>query len=84
MGAGFLGKLFSKTSTIYRLTDLGKNKHDNMEAEGPRLSVLVYLNDNKESSVREISENTGLSEQKIKAICDNMMAEGLIEPRVRH
>jgi DNA-binding MarR family transcriptional regulator len=79
-----LGGLFKKSSAVYGLTDVGKQKHDNMTASGPKLDILVYLNDNGSSSIREISEQLHLDERKVKAAVNAMINDSWIMPTGRN
>ena len=77
-----LPNIFKKKSVVYRMTDIGKKKHDNALIESvPKMDIMVFLNDNGDSSPREIAEHTKIDENRVKMLLHQMAQEQWIEPR---
>ena len=75
---GFLDKVMGKKSSKnVVLTELGKQKAEQVAGEGgARLKIASDLDQYGESSLREISERTGISEQKVKIWVDKLCDDG--------
>lgn len=65
------------SETTFGLTALGKTKAESASTEGPKFHVLDILN-NGPSSVKELSEETGMADGKIKAIVKSLMSAGYV------
>lgn len=77
---GLLGGLFGghKIKKI-ALTELGRNKSETLAgAEGARLKILEWLDEHGSASVIEISNGTGLSQEKVKVAANQMLREGWV------
>ncbi len=62
----------------YALTPLGKAKAEDFGMSGPAWDVLVYLDENHESTVREISEGTHYKEDRVKEILKRLISSGCV------
>lgn len=76
--SGFFG-IGAKKRTNVTLTELGKQKSEQSVGQGARLTILSDLSENGASSVRAISERTGMNEQRVKEIVRGMRAEGWVK-----
>ena len=66
------------TRTNYQLTALGKTKADKLEAGGPMWEVLAYLDENGQSTLRDISEGTRFSQEKTKEVVKRLVSSGYV------
>ena len=60
----------------YQLTQLGKTKAEEFSLSGPMWSVLAYLDENNQSTIRDISEGTHFKEDKVKEILKRLIDSG--------
>lgn len=63
---------------VIGLTSLGKAKAENFSLDGPRFQIISYLNDSGPSSLREVSENTKIPVEKVKALAKQLAREGYV------
>jgi hypothetical protein len=79
---GFLDKLFSgnKVKRV-GLTEIGKSKLENMVSapDGIRLKILDYLESNGASTITELSNGVGYSQEKTKIAVNQMMRESWVQ-----
>jgi DNA-binding MarR family transcriptional regulator len=67
-----------KSETAFGLTALGKNKAEQFsEGEGARFQVMDILN-NGPATANEISGETGMSNQQVKAILKKLLSAGYV------
>ena len=66
------------TRTNYQLTALGKTKADKLEASGPMWDVLAYLDENGQSTLRDISDGTHFSQDKTNEVVKRLVASGYV------
>jgi DNA-binding MarR family transcriptional regulator len=67
-----------KAETAFSLTALGKTKAEQFsEGEGARFQVLDILN-NGPATANEISGETGMSNQQVKAILKKLLSAGYV------
>jgi DNA-binding PadR family transcriptional regulator len=74
-----LNKVFSHKRKIYKLTEVGKRKHDQYAAGEPKLSILSHLDSSGASSIKEIAEAENLSDERVTAALRDMEDEGWVE-----
>jgi DNA-binding MarR family transcriptional regulator len=65
------------TRSVYQITALGKQKADKADIPGNRWRILNILDENP-CSIKEIADDTGLPEDKIKGMVKDMMESGYI------
>jgi hypothetical protein len=66
--------------SLWGLTPSGKKKAEEYGAQGIRWHILNYLDDNGESSLRDICETTHIKEDDGREILRGLHADGLIMP----
>lgn len=66
------------TRCNYQLTALGKTKAEKFGVEGPSWDVLAYLDENGQSTLRDISEGAHLSEEKSRNILKRLISSGYV------
>jgi DNA-binding IscR family transcriptional regulator len=72
---GFLG-FGNKKATLVTLTELGKQKSEQVEqATGLRLKVVSYLEENGASSISEISSKIGYPQEQVKEMVNRLYKE---------
>lgn len=62
----------------YTLTPLGKTKAEEFSMSGPVWEVLAYLDENHQSTVRDIAEGTHYKEDKVKEILKRLIGSGYV------
>jgi DNA-binding MarR family transcriptional regulator len=74
-----VSKMLTHKRKTYKLTEVGKRKHDQYATTEPKLSILSHLDSTGESSVKEIAEAENLDEEKVNAALRDMEDEGWVE-----
>jgi DNA-binding MarR family transcriptional regulator len=64
--------------TVIGLTPLGKSKTESSEGEGVEFKILADLADNGASSIREISNRTGIDDVKVKHNVKILAGKGMV------
>jgi transcription initiation factor IIE alpha subunit len=64
--------------TSYKLTELGKQKAEQMAAEGDRLAVLTTLDEEGAATTDEISSTTRISSFRVQMIMNDFIRAGYI------
>jgi len=76
-------KLFGRqkvgSRTVFRLSPIGKEKAQNMEAEGKTLAVLDYLDSAGPSTISDISEQTRQKEDEARLVIKNLLSKHYVE-----
>ena len=65
-----------KQGTVFVLTPLGKQKANSFGMDGVKFDVLCELAESGPSTIAEISNETGISDQKTKAIIKTLVRSG--------
>ena len=76
----FKGGRRPKTSgrTVLVLTPLGKTKAEKSDLPGTKWRVLSSLNESGPCTVHELSDDLGMSEDRVKSIAKDLLATGYI------
>lgn len=67
------------TRSTYMLTQLGKTKAEEFALSGPVWTVLAYLDDNGQCTMRDISEGAHFSEEKTKEVLKRLIDSGYVK-----
>lgn len=75
--------MFSKkkvgSRTVFRLTAIGKDKAQNMEAEGKTMAILDYLDSAGPSTLGDIASQTHTNEEDTRVTVRKMLASRYVE-----
>jgi DNA-binding MarR family transcriptional regulator len=66
------------TRCTYTLTPLGKTKAEEFTMNGPLWDVLAYLDENHQSTVRDICEGTHHNEDRVKDVLKRLIGSGYV------
>ena len=69
----------TKGNTVIVLTPLGKTKAESSDLPGTIFRVLSELNESGPSTVHELADNLGMSEERVKSIAKNLMSTGYVK-----
>jgi DNA-binding MarR family transcriptional regulator len=76
---GILGKKQKvSSSSVLVLTPLGKTKAEKFDLPGSKWKILNTLNENGPSTISELASETGMDEQKVRAIAKGLASTGYI------
>lgn len=65
-----------KQGTVFVLTPLGKQKANSFRLDGSKFDVLCELAESGPSTIAEISNETGISDQHTKVIINSLVRAG--------
>lgn len=67
------------TRCTYMLSQLGKGKVEEFGLSGPQWDVLAYLDENGQCTIKEISDGTHHSDDKVKQILKKLIGAGYVK-----
>ena len=69
----------TKGGTVIVLTPLGKTKAEKADLPGTKFRVLSALNESGPCTIHELSEDLGMSEDRVKSIATSLLAAGYVQ-----
>lgn len=63
----------------YNVTQLGKQKAENLTLSGPRFKVLAHISEEGPCSISEIVREVGISDDKAKVVLRGLMQDGYVQ-----
>ena len=72
------GPTKATSRTVVVITPLGKTKAEKFDLPGVKWRILGVLNEEGPCTLRELASTVGMEEDRLKAVCKDLAAEGYI------